>query len=149
MGSRPRGNLALLLKDTGRLSDAEPLYRRALTIDEASVGKSHPTVATRLNNLAQLLWATNRLGEAEPLMRRALAIFLAFQCDTGHVHPYRDGVTCNYEALLTAMGKSEAEIAAALAALWREVGLDRGWTPKDRVIRPRICEGVAPMACRM
>lgn len=53
---------------------AEPLFRRALAIDEASYGPEHPEVAIRLNNLASVLKATNRLAEAEPLMRRALAI---------------------------------------------------------------------------
>jgi CHAT domain-containing protein/tetratricopeptide (TPR) repeat protein len=48
--------------------------RRALAIDEESLGPGHPDVATALNNLATLLKATNRLAEAEPLMRRALAI---------------------------------------------------------------------------
>ena len=67
-------NLAELLRATNRLGEAEPLYRRALAIDEASYGPDHPKVATDLNNLAALLYATNRLGEAEPLYRRALAI---------------------------------------------------------------------------
>jgi tetratricopeptide (TPR) repeat protein len=67
-------NLALLLKDTNRLQEAEPLMRRALAIDEKSYAPEHPNVATDLNNLAQLLQATNRLEEAESLMRRALAI---------------------------------------------------------------------------
>ena len=63
-----------MLQDTNRLGEAEPLYRRALAIDEASYGPDHPNVAIRLNNLAGLLQDTNRLGEAEPLFRRALAI---------------------------------------------------------------------------
>jgi tetratricopeptide (TPR) repeat protein len=63
-----------LLQATNRLPEAEPLMRRALAIDEASLGPDHPDVAIRLNNLAQLLQATNRLPDAEPLMRRALAI---------------------------------------------------------------------------
>ena len=67
-------NLAGLLQDTNRLGEAEPLYRRALAIDEASYGPDHPNVARDLNNLASLLHATNRLDEAEPLYRRALAI---------------------------------------------------------------------------
>jgi len=67
-------NLALLMKDTNRLSEAGPLYRRALAIDEKSYGPDHPAVAIDLNNLASLLQSTNRLGEAEPLYRRALAI---------------------------------------------------------------------------
>jgi hypothetical protein len=48
--------------------------RRALAIDERSLGPDHPTVAIRLGSLAWLLKATNRVAEAEPLMRRALAI---------------------------------------------------------------------------
>jgi tetratricopeptide (TPR) repeat protein len=67
-------NLALLLQDTNRLHEAEPLMRRALAIDELSYGKDHTNVAIRLNNLAVLLQATNRLDVAEPLMRRALVI---------------------------------------------------------------------------
>ena len=56
------------------MAEAEPLYRRALAIDERSYGPDHPDVARALNNLAELLQATNRLAEAEPLYRRALAI---------------------------------------------------------------------------
>ena len=63
-----------MLRATNRLAEAEPLYRRALAIDEASYGPDHPDVARDLNNLAVLLRATNRLAEAEPLYRRALAI---------------------------------------------------------------------------
>src|SRR5271165_2066441 len=118
-------NLADLLKDTNRLREAEPLMRRALAIDEASFGSDHPNVAIDLNNLALLLQATNRLGEAEPLMRRALAIFLAFQRDTGHAHPHRDAAIGNYGSLLAAMGRSEAEIEAAIATVRHEVGLDQ------------------------
>ena len=39
------GNLAQLLQDTNRLSEAEPLMRRALAIDEKSFGPDHPNVA--------------------------------------------------------------------------------------------------------
>ncbi|MFM9088568.1 MAG: tetratricopeptide repeat protein, partial [Cyanobium sp.] len=70
-------------------SDAEPLMRRALAIDEASFGNDHPDVARDLNNLAQLLKATNRLAEAEPLMRRALAIDEA-SYGTDHPNVARD-----------------------------------------------------------
>ncbi len=67
-------NLAGLLRATNRLAEAEPMYRRALAIDENSYGSDHPDVARDLNNLAGLLRATNRLAEAEPMYRRALAI---------------------------------------------------------------------------
>jgi tetratricopeptide (TPR) repeat protein len=48
--------------------------RRALEINEHSLGKDHPAVAKNLNSLAQLLQNTNRQAEAELLMRRALEI---------------------------------------------------------------------------
>ena len=67
-------DLAGLLLETNRLSEAEPLMRRALAIDERTYGTEHRNVARDLNNLAGLLLETNRLSEAEPLMRRALAI---------------------------------------------------------------------------
>ena len=67
-------NLALLLHDTNRFAEAEPLLRGALAIHEAAVGDQHFSVATVLNNLALLLHDTNRIVEAEPLARRALAI---------------------------------------------------------------------------
>ena len=65
---------ATLLQVIARYEDAEPLFRRALAINEASYGNDHPKVATSLNNLALLLKDINRLVEAELLMRRALAI---------------------------------------------------------------------------
>jgi hypothetical protein len=75
---------ASLLQVIAQYEDAEPLYRRALAIDEASYGNDHPDVASDLNNLAQLLQDTNRLAEAEPLMRRALAID---EASYGNDHP--------------------------------------------------------------
>jgi hypothetical protein len=55
-------------------------------------------------------------------MRRHLAIFIDFERRTGHSHPYRRAAIRNYSGLLAAMGKSEAEIKAALAALTGEGG---------------------------
>jgi len=57
-----------------RYAEAEPMYRRAFAITEASFGPDHPNIAIDLNNLAQLLQATDRLAESEPMYRRALAI---------------------------------------------------------------------------
>ena len=44
---RDLNNLAVLLQATNRLAEAEPLYRRALAIDERSYGPDHPDVAIR------------------------------------------------------------------------------------------------------
>jgi tetratricopeptide (TPR) repeat protein len=52
----------------------QPLYKRALAIDEKALGPEHPAVAIRLSNLATLYNDQGRYAEAEPLYKRALAI---------------------------------------------------------------------------
>jgi len=47
-------NLALLLQDSNRFSEAEPMYRRALKILEDSLGPDHPDTKTVRNNLQTL-----------------------------------------------------------------------------------------------
>jgi hypothetical protein len=61
---------------------------------------------------------------------RALAIVLAFQRNTGHAHPRRDAAIANYRGLLALMGKRAAEIAAELATLPGEAGLELGRMPQ-------------------
>ncbi len=92
--------LGLLFLNKAQHEHAEPLMRRALSIDEASFGAEHPSVAIRLNNLAQLLQATNRLDEAEPLLRQALLIF---QNSLGEEHPNTIVVAQNYQRLVDEM----------------------------------------------
>jgi tetratricopeptide (TPR) repeat protein len=96
-----------LLRATNRLSEAEPLFRRALAIAESWYGPDHPVVANRLNNLAGLLQATNRRSEAEPLYRRALAID---ESSYGPDHPEVATGLNNLAELLRATNRlSEAE----------------------------------------
>jgi hypothetical protein len=45
-----------------------------MEISEKTLGKDHPTVATRYNNLALLLLDQGKYAEAEPLFRRAMEI---------------------------------------------------------------------------
>ena len=97
LAAKASSDLAQLLLDTNRITEAEPLMRRALEIDAAAFGERHPTVATDLDNLATLLEATNRLGEAEPLRRRALAIDVAA---FGEQHPRVATDLCNLATLL-------------------------------------------------
>jgi tetratricopeptide (TPR) repeat protein len=66
--------LAVLLHSLGEYSAAEPLYKRALAIDEKVFGKKHPHVASELNNLADLYRAQGKYAEAESLFKQALAI---------------------------------------------------------------------------
>jgi hypothetical protein len=55
-------------------------------------------------------------------MRRHVAIFIDFERGTGHPHPYRDAGLRNYAVMLAEMGKSEAEIKAAIVSLLTERG---------------------------
>ena len=100
--------LALFLSFRAALhAEAEPLYRRALAIDEGSYGESHSKVAIILSNLGQLLSEINRLSEAEPLMRRALAID---EATYGNNHPAVAIRLNNLGQLLSAANRlSEAE----------------------------------------
>ena len=66
------GSLGVYIQLQGRLEEAEPLFRQAIEIDEATIGTAHPDYAIRLNNLASLLQAMGRLEEAEPLYRQAI-----------------------------------------------------------------------------
>ena len=53
---------------------AEPLFKRALVIDEKTLGPDHPDVGSDMNNLADLYDRQGRYSEAEPMYKRALAI---------------------------------------------------------------------------
>ena len=48
-------NLAILLGDQGKLSEAEPLYRDALRCRRETLGDTHPKTLTSMNNLAWFL----------------------------------------------------------------------------------------------
>ena len=67
-------NLALALDAQAKYSEAEPLLKLALTIDEKAMGPDHPDVAIKLNNLGVLYYTQGKYGEAEPLLKRALTI---------------------------------------------------------------------------
>ena len=108
-------NLARLLQIMNRLADAEPLMRRALALDERFAPPEE--VALPLLRLAELLQATNRLAEAEPLLRRALTIFADLTRRSGHPHPKLEEARENYSALLHKMGRSQADIDAAIETL--------------------------------
>ncbi len=82
--ARLMNEFGLFLQTKAVWAEAELLMRRALAIDEASLGPEHPDVARDLNNVALLLKATNRLAEAEPLMRRVVTIL---EKSLGREHP--------------------------------------------------------------
>ena len=65
-------NLAGLYHETGRL--AEPLYQRAIAINEKVLPADHPYQALFRENYAALLGALGRTAEAAELRARAEAI---------------------------------------------------------------------------
>jgi tetratricopeptide (TPR) repeat protein/V8-like Glu-specific endopeptidase len=97
-------NLGMYLKEIAEFDKAEPLYRRALSILEASLGPDHPNVARSLNNLGHLLFKTNHIREAEPLYRRALSIW---EASRGPDHPDVALSLNNLAALLSGTNRKE------------------------------------------
>ena len=88
----------------GKYAEAEPLFRRALAIEEAALGTNHPDVGTTLNNLALLLQEQGKYAEAEPLFRRALAIK---EAALGPDHPDVAQVAENLAAVLRHLGRED------------------------------------------
>jgi len=58
----------------GDYAKAEPLYQRALKINEKALGPDHPTTAQALHNLALLYYSMGDYAKAEPFYQRALKI---------------------------------------------------------------------------
>ena len=93
--------LASFLYNAALYTEAEPLMRRALKIDEQSFGENHPNVAIDLNNLAELLRNKGAYAGAEPLCRRALAIW---EQVLGKEHPNTAQSLNNLAELLRSKG---------------------------------------------
>ena len=53
---------------------AEPLFLRAISLDEKALGPESPEVGTDLNNLGFLYLLSKRYDEAQKIYQRALAI---------------------------------------------------------------------------
>jgi tetratricopeptide (TPR) repeat protein len=115
--STTMNNLALSLTHAGDYTGAEPLYRRALAIDEKALGPDHPDVATDLNNLAELLRAKGDYAGAEPLYRRALAI------DEKALGPDHPAVATSLNNLALLL-KAKGDYAAAEPLFRRALGID-------------------------
>ena len=97
-------NLGYYLDDRAQYEEAEPLYQRAIAIDEKTLGPEHPDLATKLNNLANLYQHQGKYEEAEPLFKRALAIY---EQKFGSAHPRTRTIRENYTNLLRTMNKQK------------------------------------------
>jgi tetratricopeptide (TPR) repeat protein len=67
-------NLANVNRAQGKYSEAEGVYKRALSIRERALVANHPDVGQTLNNLADVYRAQAKYSEVEALHKRALAI---------------------------------------------------------------------------
>ncbi len=83
-------------------TETEDLYRRALAIQEASLGGEHPSIGATLNNLGALLDQGGRQTEAEPLQRRALAVL---EKGLGVLHPDTAATLTSLAVSLDRQGK--------------------------------------------
>ena len=70
----PHSNLAALLRESGRLPEAEIEARKALATRRKALGERHAETATTLGQLSRILLELGRLEEAEAMTREALAI---------------------------------------------------------------------------
>jgi CHAT domain-containing protein/tetratricopeptide (TPR) repeat protein len=119
-------SLARVLREAGRLAEAEPLIVRAAAAYERAHGPEHPMVATALNNLAFLYEKQGRYAEAEPAYRRSLAIREAAE---GPEHPAVANLLNNLAALHRAQGRYAEALELfrrALAIRERAYGPEHG-----------------------
>ncbi|KOO35380.1 tpr repeat-containing protein, partial [Chrysochromulina tobinii] len=117
-----QNRLGSLLKDQGKLDEAEPLFREALEVQRATLGDWHPDTLASINNLGNLLKVQGKHDEAEPLLRQALEVQRA---TLGDRHPDTLGSIHNLGLLLKDQGKlDEAEplVREALEAMRATLG---------------------------
>ena len=81
-------NLAVIYQMQGRYAEAEPLYKRALAINEKALGPEHPAVGTSLN-ISLGSTTQGRYTEAESLYERVLANRIKY---FGNSHPETEAV---------------------------------------------------------
>ncbi len=127
--------IAILYKNQGRYSEAEPLYVRSLAISEEQLGANHPSTATSLNNLAGLYRGMGRYSEAEPLYVRSLAIS---EEQLGANYPDTASSLNNFAGLYESTGRySEAEplYVRSLQIAENTLGLNH---PSTQIIRKNL-----------
>jgi tetratricopeptide (TPR) repeat protein len=112
-------------------SEALPLLRDALAINEKALGPKHPDTAQSLNNLALLLHTQGDLAGAKPLYERALAIQ---EKALGPEHSNTNAARGNLARLLLMSRQptqAHALSEAALTAHDKVLGRDHAWTKES------------------
>ena len=93
----------MVLLDLGELAAARTALERALVIDEATYGPSHPQVATGVCNLGIVLRDLGELAAARTAFERALQIF---QTSLGVEHPSTKTAQAGLDAVMQAISTS-------------------------------------------
>src|SRR5262249_49669184 len=68
------GNLGGVYWAQGKYAEAEPLFERAVAIDEKALGPDHRLLSVSIYDLANLYCAMGKYEQAEPLFKRTIAI---------------------------------------------------------------------------
>jgi tetratricopeptide (TPR) repeat protein len=133
------GNLAQVLKATGRLAEAEPLMRRALELVEGSDDHDPVLLVAAAHNLASLLEEADRRVDADPLFRSALRV-----CEEkiGADHPRTATCLSAFGLHLLAMGNLDD----AGRTFERALAIDESNFGRDH---PRIATRLNNLACWM
>ncbi|RYP53208.1 hypothetical protein DL770_011003 [Monosporascus sp. CRB-9-2] len=67
-------NLAGVLRNQGKYEKAEQMYRQALKLREAVLGKEHPDILTGMNNLVCVFRSQGKYDEVEQMHRQVLEL---------------------------------------------------------------------------
>jgi Tfp pilus assembly protein PilF len=110
----PSRALGVQYELAGQNAEAERLYKRAIAIDEKTLGADHGEVAWNLNNLAVFYFNQSRYSEAEPIYRRALMISEKIQ------GPDQSGAAINFHNLAV-LYRNQGRYAEAEQLLKRSI----------------------------
>ena len=130
-------DLGLFLKGQGSFKDAEPHLRRAVAIQQRTLGLTSPELGATLNNLSGILLDMKRPAEAEPFAQRALQIF---ESTLGPTHVRTAIAASNLADVLATRGFNTEAVKRykqALAIFEKELGPDHAWTRDvQQALRP-------------
>ncbi|MGH7141541.1 MAG: tetratricopeptide repeat protein, partial [Minisyncoccia bacterium] len=90
------------LRERGYYTEAEPLLRRSLALQEQQLGEAHPDATNTLNNLAALYYQQGKFGQAEELYQRSLDLH---EQHMGRDHPATATSLSNLALLYWRQGK--------------------------------------------
>ena len=97
----------------GKYAEAEPLYKRALAIQEKALGADHPDVADTLNNLAILFASSGNSEKALAYSRKATASVIAHAATETTGAQHKEGAGGLVEQRTNYFVRHVANLAAA------------------------------------